>query len=269
MKKLPLILTAILLLILAFIPLFRQQNSTRQQAEYPGGDKIIIAYDNKALSGFKSAWGFAALVKFKNHTILLDTGGDGEILLANMKKLNINLKSIQYVFLSHIHGDHTGGLWAILGENPNVTVVLPAIFPESFKEKVRSFGAKVVEIDDPREILEDAYTTGVMFPVGEQALVLKTSKGLVVVTGCSHPGVVKIVERAENITGENVYLVVGGFHLFGASEREVRAIATSLKKLGVQKLMPCHCTGSRAERIFAEEFGPNYVECGVGKIISW
>lgn len=269
MKKLPLILMAILLLILAFIPLFRQQNSTRQQEGYSGGDKIIIVYDNKALSGFKSAWGFAALVKFKNHTILLDTGGDGEILLANMKKLNINPKSIQYVFLSHIHGDHTGGLWAILGENPNVTVVLPAIFPESFKEKVRSFGAKVVEIDDPREILEDAYTTGVMFPVGEQALVLKTSKGLVVVTGCSHPGVVKIVERAENITGENVYLVVGGFHLFGASEREVRAIAASLKKLGVQKLMPCHCTGSRAERIFAEEFGPDYVECGVGKIISW
>jgi len=269
MKKLPLILTAILLLILAFIPLFRQQNSTRQQEEYPGGDKIIIVYDNKALSGFKSAWGFAALVKFKNHTILLDTGGDGEILLANMKRLNINPKSIQYVFLSHIHGDHTGGLWAILGENPNVTVFLPTTFPESFKEKVRSFEAKVVEIDDPREILEDAYTTGVMFPVGEQALVLKTSKGLVVVTGCSHPGVVKIVERAENITGENVYLVVGGFHLFGASEREVRAIAASLKKLGVQKLMPCHCTGSRAERIFAEEFGPNYVECGVGKIISW
>ncbi|MBO8173858.1 MAG: MBL fold metallo-hydrolase [Thermococcus sp.] len=269
MKKLPLIIAAILVLVLAFIPLFRQQNSVRQQEEYPGRDKIIIVYDNKALSGFKSAWGFAALVKFKNYTILFDTGGDGRILLNNMKKLGIDPKSIQYIFLSHIHGDHTGGLWAILRENPNVTVFLPSIFPDSFKEKVRSFGAKVVEINDPKEILKDVYTTGVMFPVGEQALILKTSKGLIVVTGCSHPGIVKIVERAENITGENVYLVVGGFHLFGASEREIRAIATSLKKLGVQKVMPCHCTGSRAERIFAEEFGEDYVECGVGKVISW
>ncbi len=269
MRKLPLLIAAILVLVLAFIPLFRQQNSIRQQEEYPGKDKIIIVYDNKALSGFKSAWGFAALVKFKNYTILFDTGGNGEILLNNMNKLGIDPKSIQYVFLSHIHGDHTGGLWAILRENPNVTVFLPATFPEAFKERVRGFGAKAVEINNPREILKDIYTTGVMFPVGEQALVLKTSKGLVVVTGCSHPGIVRIVERAENITGENAYLVVGGFHLFGAPEREVRAIATSLKKLGVQRVMPCHCTGSRAERVFAEEFGTNYVECGVGKSVSW
>ncbi|NJE26643.1 MBL fold metallo-hydrolase [Thermococcus sp. MV5] len=269
MKKLPLILTAILVLILALIPLFKQQNSVRQQEEYSGEGKIIIIYDNKALSGFKGAWGFAALVKFKNYTILFDTGGDGEILLNNMKKLGIDPHSIQYVFLSHIHGDHTGGLWAVLRENPNVTVCFPGIFPGSFKEKVRSFGAKVVEIYEPKEILEDVYSTGVMFPVGEQSLILKTSKGLVVVTGCSHPGVVKIVERAENITRDNVYLVVGGFHLFGTSEREVRAIATSFKKLGVQKVMPCHCTGSKAERIFAEEFGLDYIECGVGKAISW
>ena len=268
MRKLSLIIVAILVLALAFIPLFRQQNPVRQQ-EGGNKNKITIVYDNKALGGFKSSWGFAALVRFKNHTILFDTGGNGEILLSNMRKLGIDPKSIQYIFLSHIHGDHTGGLWAILRENPNVTVFLPDIFPDSFKEKVRSFGAKVVEIDEPEEILEDVYTTGVMFPVGEQALVLKTSKGLVVVTGCSHPGIVRIVERAENITGENAYLVVGGFHLFGAPEKEVRAIAASLKRLRVQKIMPCHCTGGEAEGIFAEEFGMGYVECGVGKTVSW
>ncbi|MFA4646524.1 MBL fold metallo-hydrolase [Pyrococcus kukulkanii] len=266
MRRFSLIIVAILVLVLAFIPLFRQQNPARQQE---GGNKITIVYDNKALSGFKGSWGFAALVKFKNYTILFDTGGDGEILLSNMKKLGIDPKSIQYIFLSHIHGDHTGGLWAILKENSNVTVFLPSIFPDGFKEKVRSFGAKVVEIYEPKEILEDIYTTGVMFPVGEQALILKTSKGLVVVVGCSHPGIVKIVERAENITGENAYLVVGGFHLFGAPEREIRKIGTSLKRLGVQKIMPCHCTGSKAEDIFAEEFGTDYIECGTGKTISW
>ena len=266
MRKLPLIIAAILVLVLAFIPLFRQQNPVRQQE---GGNKIIIVYDNKASSGFKSSWGFAALVKFKNHTILFDTGGDGEILLDNMKKLGIDPKSIRYIFLSHIHGDHTGGLWAILRENPNVTVFLPNIFPDNFKERIHGFGAKVVEIDEPKEILEGIYTTGIMFPVGEQSLILKTSKGLIVVTGCSHPGIVRIVERAENITGENADLVVGGFHLFGVPEKEVRAIATSLKRLGVQKIMPCHCTGSRAERIFAEEFEVEYVECGVGKTVSW
>ncbi len=267
MEKLSLIIVAILVLALAIVPLFRQQSPVRQQEG--GFNGITIVYDNKALGGFKSSWGFAALVRFKNHTILFDTGGDGETLLSNMRKLGVDPKSIQYIFLSHIHGDHTGGLWAILRENPNVTVFLPNIFPDSFKGKVRSFGAKVVEIDEPEEILEDVYTTGVMFPVGEQALVLKTSKGLVVVTGCSHPGIVRIVERAENITGENAYLVVGGFHLFGAPEKEVRAIATSLKRLGVQKIMPCHCTGDKAEEIFAEEFGVNYVECGVGRTVSW
>ncbi len=226
---------------------------------------ITVIYDNRALNGLESGWGFSALVSFRDYKILFDAGGDGEKLLRNCRKLGIDLKEMCCVFLSHIHEDHTGGLWSVLEKNP-LRVYLPASFPPEFKSRAGKYGA-VVEISDPTEILPGIHTTGEMGSIREQAILLKTSTGLVVVTGCSHPGIVNIAKEAKKI--DNVYLLAGGFHLLGSNKRELKKIAEDLKTLGVQKVMPCHCSGDRARKIFREEFGDNCVDCYAGKMVEF
>lgn len=231
-------------------------------------EKIVIVYDNKAVGNLKASWGFSAFIKFKNYTILFDTGGSGDILLWNMKELNIDPKSIEYVFISHIHGDHIGGLWRLLGENNNVTVIIPNCFPKSFKQKVASYNAKIVEVSVFREILPRVYSTGVLYPVGEQSLVLDTDKGLVIITGCSHPGIVRIVKNAISALNRPVYMIIGGFHLMSNSSREIYEITRELRDLGVKRVIPCHCSGDLAKNIFKEIFGSDYEECHVGLVIK-
>ncbi|GAH97950.1 unnamed protein product, partial [marine sediment metagenome] len=95
------------------------------------------------------AWGMACVVKGFDKIILFDTGGDGSVLLSNMRKMDIAPEDIEIVFLSHIHGDHTGGLWKFLEVNPGVTVYLPSSFPEDYKHGIKEKGAKFVEVERP------------------------------------------------------------------------------------------------------------------------
>ena len=121
--------------------------------------------------------------------------------------------------LSHIHGDHTGGLTGFLRKNPEVTLYLPNSFPEGFKKEVRSRCASVVEISEPTEICRGVYSTGELGTVlQEQSLVIATDKGVTVITGCAHPGIVRIVETAKEMIVGSVGLVLGGFHLQGRDE---------------------------------------------------
>ena len=107
-------------------------------------------------------------------------------------------------------------------------------------------------------------TTGELNGIKEQSLIIATSKGLIVVTGCAHPGIVNIVKKAKELTGKDVYLAIGGFHLSGASQRTISSIIEELKALGVKKVAPCHCSGDLARRLFKEKFGEDYLEAGVG-----
>ncbi|MCD6157666.1 MAG: MBL fold metallo-hydrolase [Euryarchaeota archaeon] len=267
-RVLMLILVASILSIVLFSFKERVQKDRVSHNIATDKDRIVIVYDNKAVGNLKASWGFSAFIKFKNYTILFDTGGSGEILLWNMRALGIDPGSIDYVFISHIHGDHTGGLWMLLGKNNNVTVIIPNCFPESFKQKVVSYNARVVEVSVFTEILPGIYSTGVLYPVGEQSLVLDTDKGLVIITGCSHPGIVRIVKKAISALNRPVYMVIGGFHLISNSSREIHEIAKELKDLGVKKVIPCHCSGDLARSIFKEIFGLDYEECHVGLIIK-
>ncbi len=227
---------------------------------------LTILYDNNPYDpDLETAWGFSCLIELEEETILFDTGGEGRILSDNMEKLGVDPDEIDYVVLSHVHQDHIGGLYTFLDANSNVTVFIPDSFPYHVKSSIRVRGADVVEVRNATHVCEGTATTGILgTDIEEQSLMVNTPEGLLVVTGCSHPGIVGIVEKAIELTCEEVWLVVGGFHLGGHSEAAINGIISDLKGLGVEKIAPTHCSGDTARRLFEEAYGEDYVEAGVG-----
>jgi 7,8-dihydropterin-6-yl-methyl-4-(beta-D-ribofuranosyl)aminobenzene 5'-phosphate synthase len=240
------------------------------QPETNGSITLIVLYDNYAYDdGLKKGWGFACLVKGLGKTLLFDTGGDGAILLSNMNTLGVNPTDVDVVVLSHYHRDHTGGLGAFLAENHNVTVFVPISFPERFKRRVRAQGGKVVSVDKPCGICIGAQTTGQLGTrIREQALCISTSDGLFVLTGCAHPGVVRVFESARELCASGVCGIMGGFHMKGFSEKKVREIVEKLKAMGVAVAAPCHCSGDHARRMMRQSFRSEYANVGVGATVQ-
>jgi 7,8-dihydropterin-6-yl-methyl-4-(beta-D-ribofuranosyl)aminobenzene 5'-phosphate synthase len=232
--------------------------------------RIKVIFDNvRYAKQLETAWGFSCIIEGMPQVILFDTGLDGNILLANMTKMGIDPRNVNAVFLSHIHGDHIGGLGVFLQQNPRVTVYLPASFPASFKKSITATGAEVRALDKPEKLFDKVYTTGELDSwIKEQSLVIDTPKGLVIVTGCAHPGVIQIVSHTKNWLQKEVYLLMGGFHLGGEPLGELQRVAEELKKLGVQKVAPSHCTGEPARKLFRQLWGQNFIESGVGAVIE-
>jgi len=238
---------------------------------------FTIVYDNvvsgNSASGnsahnpaLQTDWGFACLVETGEATVLFDTGGKGTILLDNMGELGFDPQVIDVVVLSHIHGDHTGGLRGLLDAGARPVVYVPASFSTSFKDGVRAV-TDMVEVTGPVGILPGVHTTGeVGSGIVEQALVVETGAGLVVVTGCAHPGVVEMVRQAKEAVAGEVRLVMGGFHLGDAGRARIEAIIADLRELGVQQVAPSHCTGDRARQMFAEAYGEDCTLSGVGQV---
>lgn len=228
--------------------------------------RLTILYDNYLSNeSLHTAWGFSCLVEVGKKTILFDTGGSAEILLSNMATLGIDPARIEIVVLSHIHGDHVGGLSGVLELNNSVTVYLPASFPSYFKDQVGAHGALVVEVRGPTEIVPGVWSTGEMGTwIKEQGLVVQSSKGLVVITGCAHPGVVNMVKAAKQIADQEVHLVVGGFHMFGMSKAQVQSVINAFQKLGVHQVAPCHCSGDLTRDLFHAAYGAGFFPAGAG-----
>jgi len=224
---------------------------------------LTIVYDNNPFDArLKTAWGFACLVEMGETTVLFDTGGDGPILMRNLSALGFDPRWIDAVVLSHVHSDHTGGLDALLAVNDLVTVFVPRSFPDEFKTRV-SKRALVIQVREPMTITENIRTTGeVDGAIIEQALIVQTNKGLVVITGCAHPGIVEIVRRAKAYG--DVYLVMGGFHLGDKKAAEVEAVIAELRHLGVRKVAPSHCTGEKAIEQLKAAFGADFIQAGAG-----
>jgi 7,8-dihydropterin-6-yl-methyl-4-(beta-D-ribofuranosyl)aminobenzene 5'-phosphate synthase len=231
---------------------------------------VTVVHDNyPCVDSLKTAWGFSALVTGPEKTILFDTGSDGTLLLENMARLQIDPGRIDIVVLSHIHKDHTGGLMGLLRANPRVQVCLPASFPVRFKEAVRGYGATIVEIGGPKEICKDVYTTGVLGRrVKEQALAIRTQRGLVALTGCAHPGIVRIVKRIRLLHEDDIFLVIGGFHLEWVTKWKVEAILAAFRSHGVRYVAPTHCSSDKARQLFQQSYGPGFIDTGVGKTIA-
>lgn len=230
---------------------------------------LTIVYDNNAYKeSLQTDWGFSCFIQGLEKSILFDTGGKGNILLGNMEKLKISPMDIDLVFLSHYHRDHTGGLSTLLRFNPKIEVWLPKFFPQDFKEQLLSAVTSLVEVEGHQKICDGAFTTGVIEGwIKEQSLVLDTTQGLIVVTGCAHPRLINILPKVRNMFGENIHLVLGGFHLAGFQTDEIQEVIDMLNALKIQKIGPCHCTGDKALRMFAGEYAENFIKAGAGKEI--
>jgi 7,8-dihydropterin-6-yl-methyl-4-(beta-D-ribofuranosyl)aminobenzene 5'-phosphate synthase len=236
------------------------RNQTVPQSSHSHSSRmplIMVVYDNNPYAkGMETAWGFSCLVKGMEKTVLFDTGGDGRRLLSNMSRLGISPREIDAVVLSHIHGDHTGGLHALLAKNRQILTYLPESFPGSF-------------FRGPMKVCDGVYSTGELgTSPREQSLVVSTAKGLVIITGCAHPGIVRIVHTVKERFGGEVFLVLGGFHLSASGREEIEAVIAGMKALGVRYVAPCHCTGDTARNIFMKAFGAGFIDTGVGKIID-
>jgi len=227
---------------------------------------ITVIFNNVAFDPkLETSWGLSCLVTGTEKTILFDTGGDGRILLQNMAVLGLSPQAVDTVFLSHAHGDHVNGLWEFLKQNSRVEVLVPDSFPQSFTQLVNESGAQVMPVRGPAQICPEVYSTGEMgFGIKEQAMILESPRGLIVITGCAHPGIVNIVRQAIAVRRQPVYMVMGGFHLMGYSEAQTREVINQLTLLGVEKVGPSHCTGDMPRSMFKAAWGGDCLDLGCG-----
>jgi 7,8-dihydropterin-6-yl-methyl-4-(beta-D-ribofuranosyl)aminobenzene 5'-phosphate synthase len=240
------------------------------QTVAPPPATLTVLYDNYAFAdGCATGWGFSALIEGVGRTILFDAGADAAVFQRNVDALKVDLAKIDFVFISHDHDDHTGGLPLALRKKAGVPVYVASSARSEFQTSVGKQGGRVVSVKDAQAIAPGVLSTGDLgSAIHEQALVLATPRGLIVVTGCAHPGIVSIVEKAAAVGKKNVFMVLGGFHLLETAPADVEKVIARFKALGVQHVGATHCTGDAAIAMFKKAFGQSFVELGVGRKID-
>ena len=238
---------------------------------------ITVLYNDIASDKqLETAHGISCLIEGMEKTILFDTGGDGHLLLDNMRKLGKDPKRVDIVIISHLHWDHSGGLFTLLRSTGPVKAFMPKDFPEDFVNHARRLGADVTVVDGPIEIISGIHSTGQMgndsLPKDrrEQSLLLDTAEGTAVLTGCAHPGIIDIVKRAKDIRSGKIAIALGGFHLKVSNEAEVNAVIKDLRNLGVEKMAASHCTGAIGGPqlgMFQEAWKNDFIPFGCGATV--
>jgi 7,8-dihydropterin-6-yl-methyl-4-(beta-D-ribofuranosyl)aminobenzene 5'-phosphate synthase len=265
--------------------------------------RITTIYDAFGpTSALQKDWGYAAFIEYGGKRILFDTGNNAKIFEHNVKQLGVNLKQLDAVIISHRHGDHTSGLSYLLQENPGVRIYAPqegAFFKSqlppgflkphpSLPAELRYFEGKPPErpqsgspwegnfqiVTKTTEIFPGFYvlTTRSEKPgtmeMNEVSLAFRTSKGLAVVVGCSHPGVEKILEGAAKIDPQ-IYTVTGGFHLVLTPQDQVQRTLDALHDtLKVERVAPGHCTGELGFAMFLDKFKDRFDRAGLGTVMA-
>lgn len=275
----------------------------------PDGDvgRITLLYDAFGrTAGMEKDWGFAALIEYGGKRILFDTGDNAEILAHNVKAKGVDLSRLDFAVVSHRHGDHTSGLSYLLQVNPGVKIYAPkenfgvfgAALPGTFYRRDESlpvdlryfdgqppdtlhFGtpwprANFVWVTQTSEVAPGVHlillkgSWGVDLDVMELSLAIDTPEGVVLVVGCGHPTIEKIVETAKATIGRPLQMVVGGLHLLPADDDEISRIATALHDTwNVEWIAPAHCTGEPAFGILQRTFGDRYLYAGLGTVLTF
>jgi 7,8-dihydropterin-6-yl-methyl-4-(beta-D-ribofuranosyl)aminobenzene 5'-phosphate synthase len=225
--------------------------------------KITIVYDNKIVKDLKdleAGWGFSCFIQTKEKNILFDTGWDGDMLVSNMQLLGLNPQDIDLVVLSHSHWDHCGGLARLLRLNNKLEVYVPKSFSKHLKKEIKKRANIFYEVQGLTKICLGVFTTGeiegsittdkIKILIKEQSLIISTIKGFVVITGCAHSGVDKILNSANKLG--KIYALLGGFHDF----EEYNLLK------GISLIVPTHCTKNKKKIITL--FPKNCIEGGVG-----
>ena len=268
-------------------------------------NRVTILYDAfGGRAGLTRDWGFAALIDFGGKRILFDTGNNAEVFANNLRVLGIDLRTLDFVVISHRHGDHTAGLNYLLTVNPSVKIYAPkegfgvfgAALPGTFyradstlPQRMRYFdghppaeltfgtpwpAAHYVWIDSVTDVAPGvsviptvSQTPGTL-ELRELSLALRTPNGLILIVGCSHPGIETIVSASTRVAS-HVSLIVGGLHLVTTPDAEIERIATSLHdRWHVDRIAPGHCTGEPAFAALQRVFGVQDVYAGLGTTID-
>lgn len=215
-------------------------------------------------------WGLSFLV---GKDILFDTFGREDVFATNIKKFGIDVAEIKHIIISHSHWDHTRGLFYLVHNYSHLkfkTYILKD-FGSEFKSRVKKFqNLEVIEENKSLRIKSNIYTTGKInfTAVPEQALVIEKKPGLTVITGCAHPGIVKMVNSIRRKFGKEIIFLIGGFHLKDKNKYEIVEIVNKLKDKNINKVAPTHCTGEIAVEYFQKLWGNNFVHLQEGMEIE-
>ncbi|MFA5336922.1 MAG: MBL fold metallo-hydrolase [Candidatus Omnitrophota bacterium] len=232
----------------------------------------IIAIGSSKWERFIRRWGVSFLI---GEGLLFDAFGDPGVFVNNMRKFHIDPVKIKHIVLSHDDWDHISGLWYLLADRKDVTVYICPGFNQEIKNRIASFGVRVIEVEPFTEIKKDIFSTGQIQGscagriIFEQALAVKSSKHITIITACAHPGIVNIVNTVrKHFSNERVYFILGGLHLKDNTNEINTGIIQELRDLGVCKVSPMHCTGKRATEAMREAFGYGFVQAKEGDVIE-
>lgn len=232
---------------------------------------ISMIYNNIGSSvNLKSAWGLSVWIETEKTALMFDTGGDTSIIWKNIVSSNLDINKLSKIVISHEHWDHRNGLEVILEKTsykPDIFIIESdySLFNKEFPN------AKIKSLKEPTQIDENIWTTGELVgnygdnSIAEHSIILTQKNSVVLLTGCSHSGIVEMVKRTKQLfPDKKIELVAGGFHLGRKSEEEIVKISDDLKKLNIRKIAPSHCTGDKAIDHFRNNWGEKFIDLNLG-----